>query len=410
MKKISIALFFAYLLSGLLFTCFTGYYEIGTTTIESIRNFKEGSIINSFEKLFNAVETELQNQFWQQDKYIDIYGGIQKVSGRQIVVGSGDTTVIRSKNNNLYFGNTSSEIIVKIPDQSKEIKRVIDFNDYCKSLGTDLIYVVAPNKSAYINKSDFPLIAGMNDYQNFAGDMSKKLLEKGVKSLDLMSELKEKSSDYSSEFFSTDHHWKIETAFWGYSRICDYLNKNTTYKIDKKYYNIKQYDINIKKQSMQGSMGVRVGSLYHEKDDYALITPKYKTDFSVVFSDGFLNKREIRKNGSFLNAFLRKNSDKDISYGSYISSDRDRIFIDNKINNSGQKMLIIKDSFAIPVSAWMACASDKLWIVDLRYKQEESMYDLVKKKNIDTVIIMYNPEMFGSADTAFCFDGISKGN
>lgn len=409
MKRISIILFVFYLITGLSLTVVTGYYGIGTAIIESFKNFNSSSLFDSTEGLFGAVERSMQNEFWQDDKYIDIYGGIQRITGRQIVIGSGDTTVIRSKSGNLYFGNTTSKIDCEYPEQTKAIERVVGFNDYCESMGVDFVYVVAPNKSAYIKKENLPAIAGMTDYQKFAEDMSKKLSDRGVKVLDLMSTLKEKSKNYESEFFLTDHHWRIETAFWGFGQICNFLNNNTDCSIEKRYYDINEYDINIVKHAMMGSMGVRVGNLYHKKDDYALIIPRYKTDFSASLSDGFLNKSEIIQKGDFKTAFLN-NTDKGITYGSYISGDRDRIFIDNRLNDSGPNILVIKDSFAIPVSAWMACVSDELWIVDLRYKQEESMYDFVKKNNIDTVIVMYNPEMFGSVDTAFCFEKISIGN
>ena len=109
-------------------------------------------------------------------------------------------------------------------------------------------------------------------------------------------------------------------------------------------YDNNQYDVSIIEKSMMGSMGIRVGHIYMDADDYALIRPKYDTDFRVTYHDGYLNPREIVKEGNFTDAFFGELSD-ELIYGSYISSDRDLIKKDNKLNNNGKKVLLIKDSF-----------------------------------------------------------------
>lgn len=412
MKKMTIISFILFIVVWMIMTLCMGYYTLGTGVIDCIRDAENHSFTENVDKLFSSIDSGFKSDFWMNDKYIDLYGGIQRMVGRKIVIGSGNTTVVESESGNLYFCNTSSKINVADEVSSETVNRIVGFSEYCNNHDIDFIYTIAPCKSAYLDEEVFPSVVGMSDYKNTPTLMTEALNTRGVNSLDLSTMLHNETDLYASHFFSTDHHWKIETAFWGFQKMCEYMNAHTSKQIPSMYYDSNQYSPEVLPSTMVGSMGARVGNFYHGADDYTLITPKYNTKFYTEWTDGYLDIKSITHQGTFQEAFLRginKNS-KSVIYGSYISSDRDKIHIDNKTNNDGQKILFIKDSFGIPVSSWLACVADELWVIDLRFKQNESMYDFVLNHDIDTVIVMYNSEAFGAVDTMYSFDTVSNGN
>ena len=69
---------------------------------------------------------------------------------------------------------------------------------------------------------------------------------------------------------------------------------------------------------------------------------------------------------------------------------------------------MVKDSFGVPVSAWLACCCDELWVMDLRYTQEESVKNFIVNHGIDVVIVFYNPEVL-SSELFYIFSEASMG-
>lgn len=99
------------------------------------------------------------------------------------------------------------------------------------------MYVQAPYK---VRKSeDLPI--GIIDYANENADILLEELEKqGVNNIDLREKFKNK--DIREEYFITDHHWKIRTAFEASNYITDILNQKYEFNIDEFYTNIDNYN------------------------------------------------------------------------------------------------------------------------------------------------------------------------
>ena len=117
-----------------------------------------------------------------------------------------------------------------------------------------------------------------------------------------------------------------------------------------------------------------------------------------------LNKPVVRE-GSFKEAILNGEP----TYDMYITSDNSMIHVDNELNTNGKRVLLIKDSFAVPVAAWLSCIVDELWIVDLRYEQTASVKQYIQDYEIDTVIVLYNPDALNS-EVFFNYNEVSKGS
>ena len=89
------------------------------------------------------------------------------------------------------------------------------------------------------------------------------------------------------------------------------------------------------------------------------------------------------------------------SYGMYTSMDLSEVIINNTKSATNKKILVIKDSFALPVTAFLSTCFKETRMIDLRYMQDMSVYDYIDDYNPDFVLILYNPGAY--SDVFFNF-------
>lgn len=137
-----------------------------------------------------------------------------------------------------------------------------------------------------------------------------------------------------------------------------------------------------------------MGQLYGGLDDFTLITPKFETDYHVI---GLRDDEEAE--GSFAEAVLE---DKLLNfegsvwtnhYAGYWGQDDAKVVVDNRLNDDGANVLLIKDSYGLPYGAFLSTMVDKLMVIDLRYYDINDLQRYIADSDFDLVIIlskMYN--------------------
>ena len=84
------------------------------------------------------------------------------------------------------------------------------------------------------------------------------------------------------EYFVTDHHWKIKTAFEAVNHISEILNNKYHFNIDSFYTDINHYHIISQKNAYLGSIGKRNGRFYGGVDDFEYILPNLKPNYQLT--------------------------------------------------------------------------------------------------------------------------------
>ena len=172
--------------------------------------------------------------------------------------------------------------------------------------------------------------------------------------------------------------------------------------MEKDSYDFKNYE-----DFFQGSMGRRVGISYGGIDDFTLITPKFNTNLTVYQSD-MVN--QVTRTGSFTESVLNMEN---IDEGSNPSTNRyavypgdyaELIFTNNIEENNS--ILMIKDSFALPVYSFLAPTVEKINAIDMRYFTK-NVLEYASEVKPEIVIILYNGDCFN--DEMFDFN-LSGGN
>ena len=84
------------------------------------------------------------------------------------------------------------------------------------------------------------------------------------------------------------------------------------------------------------------------------------------------------------------------AYYTYLDRDYDHIRITNRKNPDGPKLVIIRDSVAVPVSVFLASQCSSIDLIDLRYlSADDSAKDWIREIDPDLLIYMFGPGYLG---------------
>ena len=392
--------FLLVILLGCFGTLITQGKQIAWNVIKNNEGYKTDDTVNgNLRSYVSAFESAVNDGVFLKEKYIDLFGALQNAMSKNVIPSSGYTgTIVRGSDNKLYSAasiTTESEDGYSLDDIAEYSKALIQLNAVVKNNGAELLYVQAPQKYHEGVTVPIPidaqrLISRKNEFLN--------QIDGKVDYIDIMQKINEENKDYDSMFFATDHHWTVDSAFWCYQEICEYLNENTEYHIDKKYFDADNWDIKVLKNAYLGSTGVRVGSYYVGRDDFSLITPKFDTDYERHY----MSTRMVDYQGDFAHCVLTE-YDKflagdygDLAWGTYTGSDSPYVSIENHSSANYKKVLIVKDSFGLPVSAFMCTTCKNLVIYDPRYSHDKSLLRYIEDEKFDLVLFVYNPEALNS--------------
>ena len=167
---------------------------------------------------------------------------------------------------------------------------------------------------------------------------------------------------------------------------------------------LKNYKLEKFKGIYIGSMGKRVGKEYIEqKDDYTLIIPKFDTKYTYIkYDENYKVKSE--KKGSFEEVFVNRwvISDKNEYTDKYITmmdyGAPYEVIVNDKID-AGVSLVIIRDSFAMPFSAYLASNVKHIYMFDTRYENiRRTLRKKIEEVSPNAVLLLCN------SSSAYYFD------
>ena len=292
-------------------------------------------------------------------------------------------SVVKDNNDKLQFICFEVDTQPYVEEIAK-VKGVLD------ELDTPLVYVQTPVKTID-GYTQMPI--GITDYANSNTDrFMKQLADKGINTIDLRKNLKESSLDLGDAFYTTDHHWKTQTAFWAVGQVTNYLKESIGLDLDPKHFytNEENYESVFYEKNFLGSQGRRVGKYYGGVDDYTLMLPKYDTDYTVTINK---SNSSTTEEGTFEDALVKYNllSPTDIftnRYAAYFGADFPEVIVKNHSANNDMKVLIFKDSFGLPFSAFFSTMVGETRLLDTRY-YDGDVEEYIRAYNPDLVLYVY---------------------
>lgn len=343
----------------------------------------------------NEIEKVYTSGFYDKEAFVEIWSVAQRLVSTQKAVKLEDAEygyIIRDTHGKLHFPAPHFDV-------SGEIEKTLAFAQKLSNKQTPFIYIQTPNKKL----EDYTVYpSGAYNYANEDCDVLLEALNAGgVDTLDLRESVKEQNLERNSLFYITDHHWTTKTAFWAFGEAVEHINNRFALDIDPDgyYRNIDNYTVTRYPDSFLGSLGRRVGSAVSGYDDYDFIEPDFETDYMVY--DALTSVETPAYQGDFMSSIVRKyivdSTDKTANkHAAYFEYDYGNLIIKNNKAGNDTKILLIKDSYSLPFAAFLSTCVGELHMIDLRDAQSPIPAEYVEKYDFDCVIVMYNPEVFGT--------------
>lgn len=356
---------------------------------------------NSVIYLSGSSETEIQTEDLDDSSYlkameqtklgkyffINMNGIAQNMLNRQVIHDSAGA-IVKLNNGHLMSASQTKDVTATVNELEKT-KIALEQKDI------PMLWIgarVCPSVSG----TELPTGSEGYEYDNEVINTYLAMLnERSIPYIDTYDVLSQNDCKWEENFYKTDHHWTTEAAFRVFQETCTVLNEEYNMGINDELFNRDSYEIESYPQSFLGSEGRRVGKYYAGLDDFELLYPGYDTEFTLEIPD-----KAITREGTFQEAVLNPEQDlgkygfDDNPYYKYLGGDYPLVKITNHKQENSKKIMIVKDSFGIPVSSFLSLVSKEISIVDIRYSQER-LIDFIDRENPDIVIFCYGPGYLG---------------
>lgn len=379
----TIGIFLMYICT-LNFSNFTGLRDKFITA--KVNNTKD-NIIN-YQKTFTAFESDLSSDLNEKYEYISINGAFARLLGEKEL-----NSRVRI-NDLLYEFKNINEASIE-----KSVDSLLKFNTYLEEKDIPILYVQPPSN---ISPSGDELEPWMTNNENINATYFLDLLsETSVNTIDLRENMLEEGKNFQDAYLNTDHHWKIETAFWSSGHVMSRLSEILEFELNYEYLDEDNWNKKIHENATLGSSGRRVGPFFVPLDDFTVMTPKFDTDFTT-FNYGsdseVTGTYNVLINRQMLNVTSLDDYFETYFFGVYDSG------YDSIINNysyNDKVILILKDSFGASLTKMLAPHLGEIYTFDLRYKTTNELYERIEAVEPDLILFQYEPSAVTDINTKF---------
>lgn len=326
--------------------------------LEQAPKFSRESLMKG--KFTTKFEKYISDQFAFRDMWVGVKSDAEKAIGKK-------------ENNGVYMGKDGF-LLQKFdaPSQKDVNKKIEDINAYASmGSGVKKYFMLVPN-SIKILEDKLPADAPVSDQLKYIDEM-KALLDKNINFVDVYDSLYSKRNEYI--YFKTDHHWTANGAYYAYKKLGEDMGFTPH---NKEYFNIKKVT-----DEFFGTLYSKSGFRHIGPDSIELYIPKSMEQCRVEYFE------ESRVADSL---YSMDNLNKKDKYAVFFNGNHPFIKITTAVNK-GKKLLIIKDSYANSLIPFLTGHYREIYVVDPRY-YDEDMEKLVKDKNIDEILIVYNVNTF----------------
>ena len=343
---------------------------------------------------FTADQTEglLNAALDREHRFIELYGGLQKLTNQKFVEDSFSYSVIRMKNGALTFGSVGQ--VQK--DVSHNAQATADFAARLEDHGIPFTAVMTPQKVP--QQTDYPphVPNALRDYHNEEADQFLSHLEReGFYTVDLR-----KGYGYfpgvvfvrdSNAFFRTDHHWTAHGAFDGNQIMTAALSDRYGFAPFLPGLDETQFSHTVYTDLFLGSQGKRVGTLYAGVDDFPLYHPKFETHLTYQVAEYAVPRTGTLEDTLYFMECLEQDYYNANPYVTYSGGDWGRAVIVNHLNPDGPRVVMIRDSFGCAITPFFALQCSELVTIDLRAYRGEDLVADIAWINPDFVVMLYSP-------------------
>ena len=361
-------------------------------SLEPIKGLVTQSI--SFSEFTNKIQTNyVSDDLITKSRFINLNGAYARIIGK------------RAHNE---VALTKNGMLVQIMDEIDTAPVSASLNEFSNSLSENLnipfLFIQAPNKMS-LDGAMQP--DNMHSYANETADkVLAELSANNTNTLDLRPYFSATAEMSKANFYNTDHHWTYDAAFSAFGIITEHLAEMFPDRnIDTTYTNEKYWDKHTLEDYFLGYRGKRVGVCFGGVDDFSWYTSAFDMNLSCAIpEDNKVYKGRI-SNEIFATYHIEK---KDYfnknPYSLYRGGVSPLVQYRNSLASSDLKILMLRDSFALPVQTFMTSVFREIDAIDMRYFTECSVAEYVERTKPDLVIMLIYTNSLYNKD--YCKFGI----
>lgn len=307
----------------------------------------------------NGMDAYINDQFVIRDSWINMKAMMERAIWKQDI-----NSVYFAKDDYLIEKHNDSDVSQEQALRNKEY--LIEFlQKYASLLGEDRVKaMLVPTASEVLRDKLPPFATGYN--QNA-------YVEELISSMpgDILVPINDTLKEHKDEsiYYRTDHHWTTLGAFYAYEQWARSMGLEP---LDKEEFNI-----TLASDQFYGTLHSKVNTKV--KADY-LYLYEIKEDMKYQLLYNLADKTE-----SLYDLDKLKGKDK---YSVYMGGNNALVEVQTK-NKNGQKLLVIKDSYAHSFVPFAVNHYEKTYMIDLRY-YNGSMGAFIEDNGITDVLVLYN--------------------
>lgn len=355
-------------------------------------------VIERLKGAIESAEQAVNEGAFLRQQYVELYGLSQLVMQKHAVIDYNYGALYKTRDGQTTFSVQEERYIDDAANATYPLVNGLIHE------GVDFLYVQLPFKvqpAKFGGDRELPVY--VHDYANENADRFVETMRAAnIACYDTRDEFFGSGLSMKELFFKTDHHWSIKGAFLGTGLIANYLNENYGFDIPEGLYSEENFVRTTYPKSFIGSMGRRVGRIYGGIDDFTLYSPDFETDITVTKIEGI---SEVTTRGAFEDVVLEMqyidNPDPTTNrYAVYHGDYQELRFVNNLVDNDNS-VLIIKDSFGLPVYSFLSLGIHEVRAIDMRIF-EKNVLEYAAEYHPDLVILMYNCDSY--VDPMFDFN------
>ncbi len=360
-------------------------------------------VVHSLYYYRDLVEDQVKRRMWGRLGFVDLFGAVQRALGKEVVE-TPEFCIYRDSDEKLHFTNfllNAEKTAESTEDIHGLVSRLADLKALTDEQHTPLLFVLVPPR---VVEGRTKIPAGIRDRSNGIADEFIGLLEAhNIDFMDLRRDAVRDGLSPGSMDYRTDHHWTVRSAFWCYTKIFDRLKNQYRFEMEEANRDPGNFREIECPYEFLGSIGNRVGRFFVGSDRFSYLTPDFFTRLSVSIEDYRHERRLV--SGTFREALLDESMvtarevDGPINrYAVYHGGDWPEELIINH-NKNNYRILLMKDSFALPVAAFLSLNVRELKMIDLRwYRHDMSIRTWIQTSRPDLVLLIYH---IGSLSESF---------
>ncbi|MET3726953.1 hypothetical protein ABID52_000534 [Fictibacillus halophilus] len=356
------------------------YYENRVLANEpevKIQNLADGTFAKEYESYFS-------DQFINRDEWIKMYLNWQKMTNQTYIYKYLIT------DDRWVFPEPVSKFAK--PSYDKTIQSMKDLNKFTAERNIELFYFSLPDRKNILD-IPYPSYTGPNLAETNKNYVLSNLPIEPMHVVDVSESFKEKydQNELKKLFYVTDHHWNTVGAFEGYSFVRNYLAKEssnfTDGKVDEEQYDMKCFD---EKKFMGGYNKQLYGMIDLNRDKIChMVSKEYDISSFEVYTGPVA--KETKTDWKKVYGKALNEEEELVDYSGVFTGDwRELNIINPAKKEEGKRALVIKDSYANPLTQLVSQHYYQTTFYDMRYNMDRTVYDFIEKNEFDTVIFLYN--------------------